>query len=59
MRLVYEPTGTDMGISFFEMADLLNENIHACHVSNLSEYLSSTYKMLKYLISYNNSNYER
>ena len=54
VHLVYEPTGTDMGdywISFLEMTDLLIQNIHACYVRNLSEYLSSTYGMLKYLIS--------
>ena len=43
VRLVYEPTGIDMGdywISSFEMTNLLIQNIHACHVRNLSEYLS-------------------
>ena len=62
VRRIYEPTGTDMGdfwISFLEMTDVLIQNIHACHVRNLSEYLSSTYDMLKYLISYNNTNYGR
>ena len=60
--LVYEPTGTGMGdywILFLEMTDLLIQNIHAFHVRNLSEYLSSTYEMLKYLISYNSNNYGR
>ena len=59
VRLVYKPTGTDMGdywISFLEMTDLLIQNIHACHVRNLSNYLSSTYGMLNYLISYNSNN---
>ena len=59
---IYEPTGTDMGdfwISFLEMTDVLIQNIHACHVRNLSEYLSSTYDMLKYIIAYNNTNYGR
>ena len=59
MCLVNEPTGTDMGdywTSFLEMTDLLIQSIHACDVRNLSEYLSSTYRMLKYLISYNNNN---
>ena len=41
------------------MTDLLIQNIHTCDVRNLSEYLSSTYEMLKYLISYNNNNYGR
>ena len=27
-------------ISFLEMTDLLIQNIHACHVRNLPEYLS-------------------
>ena len=43
VRLVYEPTGTDMGdywISSFEMTNFFIQNIHACHVRNLSEYLS-------------------
>ena len=57
--LVYEPTGTDMGdywISFLEMTSFLIQDIHACHVGNLSKCLSSTYKTLKYLISYHNNN---
>ena len=52
MRLVCEPTGTDMGdywISFLEMIDSLIQNIHNYHVRILSEYLSSTYEILKYL----------
>ena len=60
--LICEPTGTNMRnywISFLEIRDFLIQNIHACHVGNLPEYLSSTYKMLKYLISYNNNNYGR
>ena len=59
---IYKSTGTDMGdfwISFLEMTDILAQNIHACHVRDLSEYLSSTYDMLKYLKSYNNTNYGR
>ena len=62
VRRIYEPTGTDMGdfwVSFLEMTDVLIQNIHACHVRNLSEYISSTYDMLKYLVSYNNTNYGR
>ena len=33
VRLVYEPTGTDI-----EMTDLLIQNILACHVRNWSKY---------------------
>ena len=46
-------------ISFLEMTDLLIQNIHACHVRNLPEYLSSPYEMLKYLVPCNNINYGR
>ena len=52
MRLVREPTGTDMGdywIQFLEMIDSLIQNIHNYHVRILSEYLSSTYEILKYV----------
>ena len=44
---VYENSGTDMGdvwVPFLEMTDPLVQNIHACHVQNNPEYLSSTYK---------------
>ena len=59
---VYKSNGTDMGdfwLSFLEMSDVLIQNIHACHVRSVSEYLSSTYNMLKYLMAYNNHNYGR
>ena len=41
------------------MTDVLIQNIHACHVRDITEYLSSTYDMLKYLMAYNNHNYGR
>ena len=55
---VYQSNGTDMGdywLSFLEMTDVLVQNIHACHVRDLTEYLSSTYDMLPYLVAYNNN----
>ena len=59
---IYRSNGTDMGdfwLSFLEMTDILVQNIHACHVRNATEYLSSTYDMLKHLMAYNNHNYGR
>lgn len=49
----------DMWLSFLEMTDPLIQNYHSCHVRNASEYLSSTYDMMKYIMAYNNHNYGR
>ena len=49
----------DFWLSFLEMTDVLAQNVHACHIGDFSEYLSSTYEMLKYLRTYNNNNYGR
>ena len=49
----------DFWLSFLEMSDVLIQNIHACHIRSATEYLSSTYNMLKYLMAYNNHNYGR
>lgn len=59
---VYKKPGTDMGdfwVSFLEMTDPLVQNIHACHVQNFTEYLSSTYDMLAGLMAYDNHEYGR
>ena len=59
---VYEKPGTDMGdywVSFMEMSDVLIQNVHACHVCDLDEYLSSSYDMLPGLLAYNNHDYGR
>ena len=42
---VYERANTDMdeyGMSFMEISDILLQNVDACHVGYLDEYLSST-----------------
>ena len=57
---VYEKPGTDMGdywLSFLEMSDVLIQNVHACHVCDLDEYLSSSHDMLPGLLAYNNHDY--
>ena len=59
---VYEEPGTDMGgywLSYMEMSDVLLQNVHACHVGNFEEYVSSTYDMLPCLLAYNNHDYGR
>jgi len=59
---VYEKPGTDMGdfwVSFLEMSDTLVQSIDACHARNGSEYLSSTYDMLRGLMVYDNHEYGR
>ena len=46
VHAVYETPGTDMGnfwLSFMEMSDILLQNVHACHVGDLTEYISSTH----------------
>ena len=57
---VFEAPNTDMGtywMSFIEMSDILLQNIHACHVRNFEEYLSSTRDMLAGMLAYNNHDY--
>ena len=59
---VYQKPGTDMGdywLSFLEMVDILIQNVHACHVCDLDEYLSSSRDMLPGLLAYNNHDYGR
>ena len=59
---VYQTPGTEMGdywLSFMEMSDVLIQNVHACHVCDLDEYLSSSYDMLPGLLAYNNHDYGR
>jgi hypothetical protein len=59
---VYKEPGTDMGdfwVSFMEMSDPLVQNIDACHARNGTEYLSSTYDMLPWLMAYDNHEYGR
>ena len=62
VQAVYETPGTDMGnfwLSFMEMSDILLQNVHACHVGDLTEYISSTHAMLPELVAYNNHDYGR
>ena len=59
---IYQSPGTDIGdfwITFLEMSDVLLQNVHACHVCDLDEYLSSSYDMLPGLLAYNNHDYGR
>lgn len=59
---VHEKPGTDMGdfwVSFLEMPDPLAQCLDACHARNGSEYLSSTYNMLRGLMAYDNHDYGR
>ena len=59
---IYQSNSTDMGdfwLSFLEDTDVLFQNIHACHIGNFEEYVSSTYDMLRYMMAYNNHNYGR
>ena len=49
---VYERANTDMGenwMSFMEISDILLQNVDACHVGNLDEYLFSTRAMISSL----------
>ena len=49
VNAVYERANTDMGenwMSFMEMSNILLQNVDACHVGNLGEYLSFTCAML-------------
>ena len=57
---VYEKINTDMGdywLSFLGMSDILLQNVDACHVGNLDEYLSSTLDMVPGELAYNNHDY--
>ena len=57
---MYRSPGTDIGdfwLTFLEMSDILLQNVHACHVCDLDEYLSSSYDMLPGLLAYNNHDY--
>ena len=59
---MYESNETDIGdcwLSFLEMTDVLVQNIHACHIKDSVQYLSSTYHMFKYMKAYNNHYYGR
>ena len=49
----------DLWVSFMEMSDPLVRNIDACHARNGTEYLSSTYDMLPWLMAYDNHEYGR
>ena len=49
---VYERANTDMGenwMSFMEISDILLQNVDACYVGNLDEYLFSTRAMISSL----------
>ena len=57
---VYERANTDMGeywMSFMEMSDILLQDVNACHVGNLDEYLLSACAMLPGMLVYNNHDY--
>ena len=57
---VYERANTDIGkywMNFMEMSDTLLQNVGACHIGNLDEYLSSTRAMLPGMLAYNNHDY--
>jgi hypothetical protein len=49
----------DFWLSFLEMTDPLIQNIHACHSQNATEYISSSFDMLPWLVAYDNHNYGR
>ena len=44
-------------MSFMEMSNILLQNVDACHVGNLDEYLSSTRAMLPGMLACNNHDY--
>ena len=44
-------------MSFMEISDILLQNVAACHVGNLVEYLSSTHAILPGMLAYNNHDY--
>ena len=60
VSFIYQQSDSDMSnfwLSFLEMTDILLQNVHACHVGNFEEYLTSTYEMLPSLLAYNNHDY--
>ncbi len=62
VKKVFDKDSTDIGhfwISFLEMTDPLAQNIHACHMQNAKEYLSSTFDMLPGHIAYDNQDYSK
>ena len=49
----------DFWLSFLEMTDAIAQKIHACNAQSYKEFKSSTYKMLKGMQAYNQTEYTR